>query len=75
MYDVIWRPFWNFAYKNVAYGCQCGNYTTLKGSLVLRKSVNNRYQSMSVEVLFIVPFEQRTYSSVHMMHIKHVLLL
>ena len=30
---------------------------------------------MSVEVLFIVPFEHRTYSSVHMMHIKHVLLL
>ena len=25
---------------------------------------------MSVEVLFIVPFEHRTYSSVHMMHIK-----
>ena len=22
MYDVIWRPFWNFAYKKVAYGCQ-----------------------------------------------------
>ena len=40
-----------------------------------RKSVNYRYQSMSVEVLFIVPFEHRTYSSVHMMHIKHVLLL
>ena len=30
---------------------------------------------MSVEVLSIVPVEHRTYSSVHMMHIKHVLLL
>ena len=47
-----------------------------KGSLVLAIcSVNYRYQSMSVEVLCIVPFEYRTYSSVHMMHIKHVLLL
>ena len=40
-----------------------------------RKSVNNRYQSMSVEVLFMVPFEHHTYLSAHMMHIKHVLLL
>ena len=28
---------------------------------------------MSVEVLFIDPFEHRIYLSVHMMHIKHVL--
>ena len=35
--------------------------------------LNNRYQSISVEVLFKVPFEHRTYLSVHMMHIKHVL--
>ena len=25
LYDVIWRPFWNFPYKKVAYGCQYGN--------------------------------------------------
>ena len=28
---------------------------------------------INVDVLFIVPFEHRIYSSVHMMHIKHVL--
>ena len=40
-----------------------------------RKSANHRYQSMSVKVLFIVPFEHRTDLSVHKVHIKHVLLL
>ena len=29
MYDVIWRPFWNFAYKKVAYGYQSGNYARI----------------------------------------------
>ena len=40
MYDVIWRPFWNFAYKKVAYGCQCGNYARI----VLKQPINKIHQ-------------------------------
>ena len=47
----------------------------VKRFISARKSVDNRYQSMSVEVLFIVRFEHRTYLSVYVMHIKHVVLL
>ena len=51
--------------SNTLYNASC------KRSISARKSVNNRYHSMSVDVLFIVPFEHCTYSSVHTMHIYH----
>ena len=51
------------------------NKKSLKGAFARANLISVGKKSLTVEELFIVPFEHPTYQSVHMVHIKHVLPL